>query len=399
MKCLAGVTAVTATVLGLSAAPTAASAHHEHVVHPGESIQEAVDAAHPGDTVVVLPGTYRESVLITTPGLTLRGTGERTVLAPQAAETPAGTSTGTTPETPAGTTPETPAEAPAGTTPAKATQGAPAAAKGPRAVNACAAGGNGICVVGTEKNPVDGVRIRALTVTGFAKNGVWASRTDGLSVRRVTARDNGTWGIAQEHSTRADIRHNTATGNGDAGIFVANAVNEEGGATDTGGTTIADNAVSGNRIGVTVRRVRNLLVDDNTITGNCSGIFVVGDESKPAAGAMTISGNRIVKNNKLCAATPRLSAIQGSGIVLTGSESTVVRSNVIQDNAGSTDFSGGIVLIKSFVGALNTDNTVQDNLVSGNSPADLADRDTSGTGNTFVGNTCATSVPAGMCAE
>ncbi|MFD6424890.1 nitrous oxide reductase family maturation protein NosD [Streptomyces sp. NPDC060198] len=383
MKCLAGVTAVTATVLGLSAVPTAASGHHEHVVHSGESIQEAVDAAHPGDTVVVLPGTYRESVLITTPGLTLRGTGERTVLAPQAAETPAGTS----------------AEAPAGTAPAKTTQGAPAAAKGPRAVNACAAGGNGICVVGTEKNPVDGVRIRALTVTGFTKNGVWASRTDGLSVRRVTARSNGTWGIAQEHSTRADIRHNTATGNGDAGIFVANAVNEEGGATDTGGTAIADNAVSGNRIGVTVRRVRNLLVDDNTITGNCSGIFVVGDESKPAAGAMTISGNRIVKNNKLCAATPRLSAIQGSGIVLTGSESTVVRSNVIQDNAGATDFSGGIVLLKSFVGALNTDNTVQDNLVSGNSPADLADRDTSGTGNTFVGNTCATSVPAGMCAE
>lgn len=371
MQCLAGVTAVTATVLGLSAAPTAASGHHERVVRPGESIQEAVDAAHPGDTVVVLPGTYRESVLITTPNLTLRGTGERTVLAPQAAES----------------------------APAPTTAGAPAAAKGPRAANACAAGGNGICVVGTEKNPVDGVRIRALTVSGFTKNGVWASRTDGLSVRRVTARDNGTWGIAQERSTRADFRHNTATGNGDAGIFVANSVSEEGGATDTGGTAIADNAVSGNRIGVTVRRVRNLTVDDNTITGNCSGIFVVGDESKPAAGAMTISGNRIVKNNKSCAATPRLSAIQGSGIVLTGSESTVVRSNVIQDNVGSTDFSGGILLIKSFVGALNTDNTVSENLVSGNSPADLANRDTSGTGNTFVGNTCATSVPAGMCAE
>ncbi|MEU1087742.1 nitrous oxide reductase family maturation protein NosD [Streptomyces sp. NPDC005576] len=371
MQCLAGVTAVTATVLGLSAAPTAASGHHERVVRPGESIQEAVDAAHPGDTVVVLPGTYRESVLITTPNLTLRGTGERTVLAPQAAES----------------------------APAPTSAGAPAAAKGPRAANACAAGGNGICVVGTEKNPVDGVRIRALTVSGFTKNGVWASRTDGLSVRRVTARDNGTWGIAQERSTRADFRHNTATGNGDAGIFVANSVSEEGGATDTGGTAIADNAVSGNRIGVTVRRVRNLNVDDNTITGNCSGIFVVGDESKPAAGAMTISGNRIVKNNKSCAATPRLSAIQGSGIVLTGSESTVVRSNVIQDNVGSTDFSGGILLIKSFVGALNTDNTVSENLVSGNSPADLANRDTSGTGNTFVGNTCATSVPAGMCAE
>ncbi|WEH43145.1 right-handed parallel beta-helix repeat-containing protein [Streptomyces sp. AM 2-1-1] len=370
MKCLAGVTAATATVLGLTAAPTAASGPHEHVVHPGESIQKAVDAARSGDTVVVLPGTYRESVLITTPGLTLRGTGERTVIAPAAAGTAAPTGTA---------------------------QG-PAAADGPRAANACAAGGNGICVVGTAGHTVDDVRIRALTVSGFTKNGVWASWTDGLSVRRVTARDNGTWGIAQERSTRADLRRNTATGNGDAGIFVANAVSEEGGATDTGGTMIADNTVSGNRIGVTVRRVRNLRVDDNTVTGNCSGIFVVGDESKPAAGAMTISGNRIVKNNKVCAATPRLAAIGGSGIVLTGSEGTVVRSNVVRDNVGTTDFSGGVLLFKSFVGALNTDNTVSENLVSGNSPADLANRDTSGTGNTFSGNTCATSEPAGMCA-
>lgn len=370
MKCLAGVTAATATVLGLAAAPTAASGHHDLLVRPGESIQSAVDAARTGDTVVVLPGTYRESVSITTPGLTLRGTGGRTVITPAEAQPAA---------------------------PAKTTAGAEAA-KGPRAANACAAGGNGVCVTGTKDHTVDDVSIRGLTVSGFSKNGVWASWTDGLSVRRVTAKDNGTWGIAQERSTRGELVRNTATGNGDAGIFVANSVSEEGGAIDTGGTTIADNSVSGNRIGVTVRRLRNLVIDGNTVTGNCSGVFVVGDESKPAAGAMTISGNRILRNNKACAATPRLSAIQGSGIVLTGSEKTVVRSNVIRDNVGTTDFSGGIVLFKSFVGALNTDNTVSENLMSGNGPADLANRDTSGTGNTFDRNTCETSVPAGMCA-
>ncbi|MBM7439451.1 nitrous oxide reductase family maturation protein NosD [Streptomyces sp. HB132] len=355
MKCLAGVTLATATTLGLAAVPSLASGHSDLVVHPGESIQRAVDAARPGDTVRVLAGTYRESVLITKPGLTLRGTGGRTVIAP-------------------------------------------AAAKGAKAANACATGGNGLCVIGKKGRTVDDVRIRSLTVSGFGKSGIWASWTDGLSVRGVSTLKNGTWGIAQERSTRGDFRHNTATGNGDAGIFVANSVSEEGGATDTGGTLIVDNSVRGNRIGVTARRVRNLVIDGNTLTGNCSGVFVVGDESKPAAGAMTISGNRIVRNNKFCPATPRLSAIQGSGIVLTGSEATNVHSNIIRGNVGSTPLSGGILLFKSFVGALNTDNTISDNLVRGNKPADLANRDTSGTGNTFVSNTCGTSVPAGMCA-
>ena len=176
------------------------------------------------------PGTYRESVLITKPGLTLRGTGERTVIAPPAAK---GAKT----------------------------------AKKVKAANACAKGGNGICVIGTKSRTVDDVRIRSLTVSGFTKSGIWASWTDGLSVRRVAAGKNGTWGIAQERSTRGDFRHNTATGNGDAGIFVANSVSEEGGATDTGGTLVVDNSVSGNRIGVTARRVRNLVIDGNTLDG------------------------------------------------------------------------------------------------------------------------------------
>ncbi|MFE2019024.1 nitrous oxide reductase family maturation protein NosD [Streptomyces sp. NPDC059499] len=360
IKCLVGITVITATTMGAAVVPSSAAAPREHVVRPGGSIQKAVNAAGPGGTVVVLPGTYRESVLITKPGLTLRGTGGKTVIMP-----------------------------------AKATK----TTKKTKAANACAAGGNGICVVGTKTRIVEDVHIRSLTVSGFKKSGVWASWTDGLAVHRVTAKNNGTWGIAQERSTRGDFRRNTATANGDAGIFIANSVSEEGGATDTRGTEVQNNTLRGNRIGVTARRVRNLLIDGNLISGNCSGVFVVGDESKPAAGAMTVSGNRILKNNKFCAATPRLSAIQGSGIVLTGSEATVVRDNDIRNNVGATPLSGGILLFKSFVGALNTDNTVTGNRVRGNKPADLANRDTTGKGNTFTSNQCGTSVPAGMCAE
>lgn len=46
--------------------------------HP--SIQGAVDAASPGDLILVSPGVYNESVNITTAGLTLRGTDRNTVI-------------------------------------------------------------------------------------------------------------------------------------------------------------------------------------------------------------------------------------------------------------------------------------------------------------------------------
>lgn len=347
---LACISVVMATALG-AAAPSATAARH--TVHPGESIQEAVDAARPGDTIIVLPGTYHESVHITK-SLTLRGSGATTVITP------------------------------------------PAAARPARAENPCAQTGNGICVIGAAEKTVNRVSIRSLTLTGFKKSGIWASRTDRMTVEQVTAEKNGTWGIAQERSTRGAFRNNTARDNAESGIFVANTIDREGGATDTLGAVVRNNTLTGNRIGVTVRRVRNLSVNDNVLTGNCGGIFVVGDEGEPGAGDMTIRGNRIHENNKFCRGNTRLPDIQGVGIVLTGAEETLVRSNSIRGNVGASPLSGGILLFKSFVGATNTDNVIRDNEVRGNKPADLANQGT-GTGNSFVGNRCETSQPAGMC--
>lgn len=350
IKILVPVAVLSAAGCGMSI--PSASATDSHVVRAGESIQKAVDAARPGDTVVVMPGTYRESVQVTKPGLILRGSGSRTVIRP--------------------------------------------AEPGTRAVDACAKAGNGICVQGRSGGTVDDVRIESLTVSGFKKNGVWASWTDRLTVRRVTSEQNGVWGIAQERSTRGAFIGNTARANGDAGIFVANTVDEEGGATDTRGTELRDNTLTDNRIGFTARRVRNMSVHDNSLTANCTGVFVVGDEGKPQAGAMTIESNEITGNNKFCSKTERLSALQGSGIVLTGAADTKVRSNTIRDNSGTTPMSGGVVLFKSFVGTKNTGNTISGNVVLGNKPADLANGDT-GKGNTFTDNVCAKSAPTGMC--
>ncbi|MEU9166740.1 right-handed parallel beta-helix repeat-containing protein [Streptomyces sp. NPDC048420] len=343
---------------GLGAAPSAgAVGHATHLVFPGESIQKAVDAAAAGDTVLVTSGTYRESVKVTTPGITLRGMGRSTVIEP------------------------------ATTTTAATTE---------KAANTCAAGGNGICVIGTKDKNVEGVTVASLTVTGFAKTGVFATATDGLTVRNVTAVKNGVWGIAQEHSVRGVFRKNTARDNGDAGLFLANSINTEAGATDTEGTVVERNRLEGNRIGVTVRRLRNLTVANNHVTGNCAGVFVVGDENKPKAGAVTVRDNHIAGNNKSCPKTARLEALQGSGIVLTGAEDSLVTGNRVMDNAGTSSMSGGIVLFKSFVGTTSERNRITGNTLQGNSPADLVNADT-GAGNTFDGNTCRASKPAGLC--
>lgn len=353
MKCLGLVTAVLVTGLG-AVAPTASattgSSAGTLVVRPGESIQKAVDDAEPGATVLVSPGTYRESVLVTRSDLTLRGAGGRTVITPGAE----------------------------------------------RAGNACAQEGNGICVIGKPDQPVEDVHIRSLTVSGFKKNGVWATRTDRLTVTGVRALDNGTWGIAQERSTRATVVGNTARDNGDAGIFVANAIDREGGALDTKGTVVSGNQMSGNRLGSTLRRVRNLIFEHNVMTGNCGGVFAVGDESEPRTGDLMIRANLVRENNEYCPGNPRLAHIQGAGIVLTGVEDVTVTRNVVQGNTGDSPFAGGIVLFKSFVGAPNSDNVISHNVALDNGPADLADRD-DGTGNRFEGNVCRVSEPEGQC--
>ncbi|MEU0970316.1 right-handed parallel beta-helix repeat-containing protein [Streptomyces sp. NPDC005917] len=341
----------------LGAAP-ASSAHRTLVVYPGESIQKAVNAAGSGDTVLLQAGTYHESVKMTTPGLTLRGVGPATVLQPAKK---------------------------AKSTTKKAAQ------------KSCAEMGNGICVVGAKSRPVEDVTVAWMTVTGFSRAGVMAVGAANLNVHGVAAVKNGLWGLAEERSVHSAYRNNVARSNGDAGLFLANSITTEKGATDTDGTVVDHNLLEKNRIGVTVRRLRNLTVSDNSVTGNCAGVLVVGDENKPKAGRLTIADNQIVKNNKYCKKTARLAFLQGSGIVLTGAENTLVTGNVITGNSGKSPLSGGVVLYRSFVGATSDKNQITRNKLSGNAPADLINQEATKRGNTFRENTCKKSKPAGLC--
>ncbi|MFK0290283.1 nitrous oxide reductase family maturation protein NosD [Streptomyces sp. NPDC090442] len=334
------------------------------VVRPGQSIQHAVDAARPGDTVVLRPGVYRENVRINKSHLMLRGTDGRTVIAP--------------PLTP--TAPTTP--------PTSLT---------PQAATPCDAAGDGICIIGGPGGPLTDVHLRSLTVEGFRHNGIWVSGTEGLTVHHVVARHNGQWGIGVEKSVHSVLRDNLATDNADTGIFLANAANEKTPALDTRGTLLLENRLDGNRIGITARRVRNLLIAHNTVVGNCGGVFVVGDEIRPSAGAVTVRDNKVERNNRFCPTTKRLPFLQGIGVVLTGTEDSLVQHNLVRDNVGTSPMSGGVVLFRSFVKAANNRNLIRDNVVLGNGPADLINIDPAGQGNVFVKNTCRTSRPPGLC--
>src|ERR687889_914740 len=55
------------------------------VVGPGESIQKAINAAHPGDTIVVR-GVHREDVVIRKNGIKLRGIGNAVIEVPAGAK-------------------------------------------------------------------------------------------------------------------------------------------------------------------------------------------------------------------------------------------------------------------------------------------------------------------------
>lgn len=352
-----GTAAVAATVviaLNAVAAAHAASAQHSarQVVSAGQSIQAAVDRAHPGEEILVRSGTYRGSLQITVPNLTIRGMGPSTVITPSAHRTE----------------------------------------------NTCARAGHGICVTGTARHNASGVHLTALTVSGFAKNGVNAAYADRLHVDGVIARDNGQEGISEERSVRGDFHDDTAEGNGQAGIFIANTVSTEAGALDTHGTVVRANHLQDNRFGVVLRRVRDLTVRDNLITANCGGVFVVGDENLPRAGDLGVVNNAVIANNKHCASDGHLPFIQGTGILLTGTEKVRVTGNQVINNTGTSPMSGGIVLFGSNVGVHDRDNAVSRNVAVGNGPADLAVRD-KGAGNTFTANTCHAAAPAtaGRC--
>ena len=329
------------------------------IIGPGQSIQAAVNVARPGDTVLLLPGVYHQSVQIRTDDITLRGSGAfrgGTVLVPPN--------------------------------------------KFPRTPCNGAFGPTGICVLAKNVNPktgavitpVRGDRVTGIWVGGFPANGVFGYGTDGLQVTRVVAVNDGDYGISRFASTKTLFADDVAIGNDEAGFYVGDSPDAD--------TVVRDDQAFGNQFGIFVRHAREVLVTDNVVTGNCQGIMILDDGQPGGAGQVTITDNRASRNNKFCAKhgdTPV--NLQGGGILLLGATHSLVADNSVFGNSGKQINSGGIVVAsaRSLTHGSNPNfDTIVRNIAFRNHPADLI-WDGTGVGVRFRANACATSLPPGLC--
>jgi parallel beta-helix repeat protein len=208
----------------------------------------------------------------------------------------------------------------------------------------------------------------------------------------VHAIDNEEYGIARFNSTGGKIVANVAEGSEEAGIYVGDSPDAN--------VTITGNEVAGNLFGFFLRDTANGRVLGNRAHDNCVGLLNL-NTGPNIAGDYDIAANLITHNDKFCEGntdedTPPLSGI---GIAIAGGHGNDVRGNVITDNVPAVadlPITGGVAVLDLGEGANPpADNVVKGNVIRGNQPDIFFDE--SGTGNTFVANSCGTSVPDGLC--
>jgi len=303
------------SALGLAAA-TAARADDDggawfQVVPPGRSIQQAIDRARPGGTVLVLPGVYRETAdptngLNITKGLNLVGLstprkkvvlenagGQRNgIVAVPAAHTDC-MSCHSRLEPPFDLLPGVDASAMAA---------APA---------------------------IRGLTISGITIKDFVNNGLFTRNVDGFAIVDVHSVGNKNYGIFPVSSRNGLITRSSAVGADDSGIWVETSQNVE----------VTHNLVEGNVNGFEISNSDDVLLAYNEIRGNTVGvaslflpdIFGV----RPDARRITIRDNYVHDNNKPNTAPEGaiLSTVPpGTGILHVGVDDSVIAGNLVENN-------------------------------------------------------------------
>ncbi|HKY49467.1 MAG TPA: right-handed parallel beta-helix repeat-containing protein [Acidimicrobiia bacterium] len=147
--------------IGQSASPAEWTGATVRVPEDHLTIQEAVDAANPGDLVLIGPGLYREAIEVFKPGLVLRGSDRNAVV-----------------------------------------------------IDAGFESENVIDVY------ADGVAVENLTVMNGTANGIYWSGIRGYRASYVTAIDNGDYGIYAFDSSDGIFEHSYASGSPDSGFYI-----------------------------------------------------------------------------------------------------------------------------------------------------------------------------------
>jgi parallel beta-helix repeat protein len=413
------------------------------VVGPGESIQKAIYAADPGDTIVVR-GVHREDVVIRKDGIKLRGD-DAVIEAPATAkaDSPCSRFSGPTAICVLGDfNPET----------------------GEVNKRVSDVSISGFTIRGFKATGIDVAAARDATVTKIRavgnKNGMGTALSVGTKFLSNVVRDSGEDAIGLERSRDVTISGNDVEGSSNSGIFIEEGTNATISSNDltdnnlgmlvidsTGtkilsnditdttevGTVIFDstgtkmlsndisrygdtgisifgskpanlkvvgNDISGGPGGIYVADTKGGSFVGNTIRDNCAGMFFEADGSKEPVSGFEVKANTVENNTRSCRPGGFERNVSGVGIALLGTTNMEVKGNHLSGNvpSGPTHISGGVVVStdQPFGGSAKLrNNTVTGNHFGRNKPDIYWDE--SGSGNSFVGNLCNSSVPSRLC--
>jgi len=308
------------------------------VVHPGESIQAAVDGATPGATIAVLPGTYHETgwphaVSVTKDGIRLIGRSRpgHPVILEQAASQVNGLWV------------------------------SPADSLAPNDAELPPCGGPG-------GSRLHGFHISGFTIQGFPGYGMYLACVDGFTIQRNAAVADRTYSIFPIRSSRGHITANAASGTfTEACVYVG----------ESDHVVLADNQATDCQIGLQIENTTHVTVRGNHLVENTAGMIVdvISKHQLTMAADNTVTDNVIANNNRPNSGpNSDTAAIEpGIGLVIDGADRTLVSHNRIQQHQLA-----GLTLVNYCLGAQDCSPTLainpnpDENRVVGNRFSDNA---------------------------